>query len=244
MAQWPKSKAYKQRYFVPDLSPEQRVELKSAHFKVIFVAESPFLSEVAPEKDKERRPLCGKAGQDWWSMIGQLVEHGRASGEASQPSKDTSLPRLLELCERAGIAVLNSVQYPLDPKIIEYYDQGADPVASLGFSKIGLTHYKKLKTSDEVEAAIHELRRRLVHSSIVGLPVVSLGNDAQWFVSRALEAKPGEGRHLETVPHPSAWWRAGGKFREKARGQLKALLSQGALERPLRGHVSREVNPK
>jgi hypothetical protein len=213
---WPARRNYHSRYFVPDLSPMARPELKGVKPKIIFVAESPFESEVAPEKESERRPLCGKAGQEWWRMIGAII-----NGEVSN---ETSLKRLLELCRKAEIAVLNSVQYPLDPKIVSYYDELADPLEGLGFTKFSPVSYKKLKTSDNVQTAIHLLRERLADPLLASAPVVSLGLDAQWFVSQALESKVGEGRHLETVPHPSAWWRAGGKFRVKAKEQLTRML--------------------
>ena len=219
MAKWPKIKVFKSRYFVPDLSPEGRPELANLKPQIVFVAESPFESEVAPEACLVRRPLCGKAGQDWWRMVGQIV--------ANETSTVTTLERLLNLCRTARIAVMNSVQYPLDPKIVSYYGPEADPLAALGFTKVPPASYKKLRTSDDVQSAICNLRERLVHPSVIHLPVVSLGNDSQWFVSQALEAPRGIGRHIDTVPHPSAWWRAGGKFRDKARGQLETLLRQG-----------------
>lgn len=219
---WPYYPAHSNRFFVPDLSPEQRSELKSLKPKLVFVAESPHEREVAPEQVLDRRPLCGKAGQEWWKMVGALV-----AGDSSQ---DTSLERLLSLCKRAQIAVLNAVQYPLDPKIVTHYGPEADPASHLGFSKVAPSSFKKLRGTAEVRSAIEALQSRLCHPSLVNVPVISLGNDAKWFVEQALGL---QSRHLQTIPHPSAWWRRGGFFREKAQGQLSALLKQISSSREL-----------
>lgn len=216
MTRWLKQADYKKRFFVADLSPEQRPALADLKPQLVFVAESPHVSEVEPEVASARRPLCGSAGREWWSMLSTTL--------GGDSSRETDLERLLSLCRKAGIAVMNAVQYPIDPKIMMHYGEAADPVTHLGFAKVAPASFKKLKNGEDVEAAIHALRARLIHPSVIDVPVVSLGNDAQWFVTQALKAKPGEGRHLMTVPHPSAWWRKGGAFREKARGQLKELL--------------------
>lgn len=203
---WPKDDAYASRYFVPDLSPEQRQQLKGFSPNVVFVAESPHVSEIEPEVRATRRPLCGKAGLDWWRGIAELI---------GCPFTGVDLESLLGYCRAGGFAVLNAVQYPIDPRV-------ADPVAHLGFSKVQPASFKILKSGPDVCAAIDALRVRLVHPSLRALPVVSLGNDSKWFIERALRDAPA--RHIATVPHPSAWWRRGGFFREKARGQLTEIL--------------------
>lgn len=219
---WPRGEEFRNRYFVPDLSPEQRPQLHDLRAEVVFVAESPHEAETASERLSERRPLCGRAGQAFWKMIGELT--------MGVSSSDTDLERLLSLARRGRFAVMNAVQFPLDPKITLYYGDAADPVAHLGFSKAALASFKKLKSTAEVEAAVSLLGERLVHESVRHLPVISLGNDAQWFVNQAL-GEAAATRHLMTVPHPSAWWRQGGKLRERARAQLKELLA-GKIARP------------
>lgn len=220
MMHWPKGTIYKKRFLVEDLSPEQRPLLASLVPKLVFVAESPHVSEVEPLRLKERRPLCGSAGREWWSMVGRFV--------SDEDSKATDLERLLLLCRRGRFAVMNAVQYPIDVKIVAHCGPQSDPIAALGFTKVAPASYKKLKAGDDVQAAIHALRERLVHPTVRRCPVVSLGLDAQWFVERALDAKSGGGRHLMTIPHPSAWWRQGGKLRERARSQLEGLLAPQA----------------
>ncbi|MEW6057859.1 MAG: hypothetical protein AB1540_14725 [Bdellovibrionota bacterium] len=214
MTQWPKDQYYRERFFVPDLTPEQRSQLKKLKPKLVFVAESPHESEVAPEMRAERRPLCGKAGREWWQKIGQILK--------DEDDKSTELGRLLELCLAGDFAVMNAVQYPLDPKITLYQGEEAAPVRGLGFSKVSPYSYKKLKDTEAVRRAVQNLRERLNHSSLVHALVVSLGNDAQWFVNQALQGSLE--RHLETIPHPSAWWRQGGKLRTRAELQLTSLL--------------------
>ncbi len=212
---WPANAAYRDRYLVPDLAPGQRSQLGSFRPGLIFVAESPHINEIEPDDLAARRPLCGKAGQAFWRMIGGLL--------ADEDSPDTSLVRELKLCQLGNFAVLNAVQFPIDPKVMQATGPAADPVTHLGFSKVAPTTYKKLSSTESVETAIELLRARLVHPSLAHAPIVSLGNDAQWFVNRAV-GLVGQGRHLMTVPHPSAWWRQGGKLREKARAQLTELL--------------------
>ena len=213
--EWPANAAYRARYEVPDLSPEQRSQLGIVRPGFIFVAESPHINEIEPENRAERRPLCGKAGQAFWRMIGSLI--------ADEDSADTSLARQLKLCQLGNFAVLNAVQFPLDPKVMVVTGPAGDPGVHLGFSKVAPTTYKKLSSTKNVEAAIALLRARLTHPSLADALVISLGNDAQWFVNRAV-GTVGQSRHLMTVPHPSAWWRQGGSLREKARAQLTQLL--------------------
>ncbi|MBI3542971.1 MAG: hypothetical protein HY075_06840 [Deltaproteobacteria bacterium] len=217
---------------MPDLTPAQRSQLVDFSPEIAFVAESPHVSEVAPDLIELRRPLCGKAGQAFWKMVGELVE-----GEASQ---DTSLERMLRLARAGRFAVLNSVQFPLDPKVCAEFPE-ADPVAHLGFSKIPPASYKKLRAGRDVPRAVELLRERLVHPRLAGAAIVSLGNDAEWFVSAALGQAAGEGRHVAKIPHPSAWWRQGGKLRERAREQLTELLVKGL--RPSRNAASARARP-
>ena len=44
---WPRNDVYRKRFFVPDLSPEQRQQLKAIEPKIVFVAESPHERERA-----------------------------------------------------------------------------------------------------------------------------------------------------------------------------------------------------
>jgi hypothetical protein len=203
------------RYFVPDLSPQFHPEIKSFRPNVVFVAESPHVNEVEPEKSKERRPLCGAAGKAWWAMLGELRE--------GAPVIDLSLTSLLSFCQRHSIAVMNAVQYPLDPKITRSFPE-ADPVKALKFAKIaGEFSYKKLKKGKEVRDAIQDLRIRLMHPSVAGLPIYPLGNDADWFIRQALTEQEAAARVLDRIPHPSAWWRQGGLFERIARKKLQSL---------------------
>src|SRR4051794_8604940 len=118
--------AHPGRYFVPDLTPQARAKLRALRPRAIFVAESPHVSEIAPESLAERRPLCGKAGLKWWSLLSELLE--------GQASADVSLERLEEICRKHRIAILNAVQYPLDPKVTAAFP-GANPEQTIGFSK-------------------------------------------------------------------------------------------------------------
>jgi hypothetical protein len=143
----------KTRYFVPDISPVDRPELKSLVPKIVFVAESPHISEVEPEKKAERRPLCGAAGRQWWRKLGEIL--------ANESSDDVSLERMEKLSARNKIAVINAVQFPMDPKVAAKYPE-AEPVGNLGFAKAsGEYGYKKQKKSAEVQEAIQNLRKRL-----------------------------------------------------------------------------------
>lgn len=220
-AVWPRDSGFRKRFFVGDLTPGQRPQLHDFRPKMVFVAESPHVSEVTPEALSERRPLCGKAGQAFWKMIAELVL------KSADTAVDTSLECQLALCRAGGFAVMNAVQFPLDPKVMVQFPR-ANPVENLGFSKVPPASYKKLRAGRDVEHAVEWLRERLVHPAIGGVPVVSLGGDAEWFVAAALGEAVGEGRHLMKIPHPSAWWRQGGKLREKARGQLADLLREPA----------------
>lgn len=204
------------RFLVPDLSPMDRPELRSVVPWVVFVGESPHVQEVEPETLRERRPLCGAAGRQWWQLLSEVAE--------GAPDSDVSRDRLLVFCQEQGIAVVNSVQYPLDPKIVAAYPE-ADPVANLGFSKAaGKSGYKRLRDSPAVQGAIASLRARLSHPSLRGAEVWCLGNDSVWFTTRALA---GTGREVSgKIPHPSAWWRRGGFYGRVAREKLGHLFHQ------------------
>ena len=206
------------RYLVPDLSPLDREALSRMRPRFAFVAESPHLNEIQPEEKSERRPLCGMAGRQWWSLLSELLE-----GEANP---DVSLERLISLCLKHRIAVLNAVQFPLDPKISKKYP-GADPIENLGFCKAsGPYHYKKLKNSPEVRKSLQSLRDRLNHPSLSASKVICLGNDAEWFVQRALLSPEEQARLGDRIPHPSAWWRRGGLFGRIAREKLEGILGK------------------
>jgi hypothetical protein len=205
------------RFFVPDLTPQARPALRNCDYHVIFVAESPHINEVEPEKPQERRPLCGAAGRQWWSMLGDLLEH--------DPSSDVGLQRMLSLCCKHQFAVMNAVQYPLDPKIAASFPK-ADPIKNLGFAKAsGPYSYKKMKKSEPVKEVIQSLRERLCQPGLEKTPIICLGNDAEWFVQQALADDP---KLLERVrgklPHPSAWWRRQGVFKKIAKEKLEELF--------------------
>jgi hypothetical protein len=205
------------RYFVPDISPVDRPELKTVVPKIVFVAESPHISEVEPEKKAERRPLCGAAGRQWWRKLGEILNQ--------ESSDDVSLERMEKISSRNRIAVINAVQFPMDPKVAAKYPD-AEPVGNLGFAKTGGEYsYKKQKKSREVQEAIRELRRRLMDPSMKSAIVWPLGNDAEWFVSQALTPEEYEERVKGKIPHPSAWWRQGGLFGRIAQEKLEKIFS-------------------
>jgi hypothetical protein len=206
------------RFKVPDLSPQARPFLSKMKPKWVFVAESPHLHEIEPESIDHRRPLCGKAGQVWWRLLSELLE--------KETSTEVSLERLLKFCWDHQIVILNAVQFPLDPKIAIKFPE-ADPVKNLGFSKASGPHsFKKLKSSRPVQQALDSLGKRLRHPALKEVPVICLGNDAEWFVRQALVEEEISARLKEKVPHPSAWWRRGGYFGRVAKDRLKDLLSE------------------
>jgi hypothetical protein len=203
------------RFWVPDLSPKDRKDLAQTQVRWVFVAESPHINEIEPDRMDQRRPLCGVAGRQWWGLLSELLE-----GEANS---DVSLDRLIHFCKREKIAVMNAVQSPLDPKITKYFPE-AEPVANLGFNKVsGPNSFKRLKNSAQVQNAIHSLRERLLHPQVAQASVHCLGNDAEWFVSQAL-GQESLVRLGEKIPHPSAWWRRGGQFGRTAREKLTEIL--------------------
>lgn len=205
------------RYFVPDLSPIDRPQLDWSRKRIVFVAESPHVSEIAPERRTARRPLCGKAGRAWWKTVSEVVE--------GKPNDSVDLERLEALCRDFGLVVMNAVQVPIDSKVTQEFKE-ADPLQLVGFDKGPGPHtYKKLKAQPAVKAAIRDLARRLNASELEGLPIVCLGNDAEWFVTQAL-GDLFSSRVVAKLPHPSAWWRRGGHFGRVAEEKLRLLLSR------------------
>jgi len=205
-------------FLVPDLSPEARVKLARTQPRVIFVAESPHTSEIEPVAIEDRRPLCGKAGKEWWKMVGLLLEN--------ESSEDTTLFRLLRICEEHQIAVLNAVQFPLDLGVAKKFPE-ADPKRVLGFYKgIGEHTYKKMLKSPELKQSLSSLKERLNHPKLAGLPIYALGLDSEWFLKQTFKAKDLKVRYRGRIPHPSAWWRRGGEFREQARVSLQQVFSE------------------
>jgi hypothetical protein len=209
-------KARTTRYFVPDLSPIDRATLKKARPKIVFVAESPHTSEVEPDEQSARRPLCGAAGRVWWGMLSEILEGKR--------SEEVTLERLLAFCQRYEITVINAVQHPLDPKVAAQYPE-ADPVKNLGIAKTTGEFSFKKKNNPVVQAAITDLRERLSDPLLRDAPVWPLGNDADWFVHQALGPEGSKTRVVGKIPHPSAWWRRGGHFGRVAREQLSKIFS-------------------
>ena len=213
------------RYHVPDFSPRDRGELKAMSPCWIFVAESPHVNEVESEDLKLRRPLCGAAGKQWWSLVSELLE-----GHASP---DVSYSHILSLCLQHRIAVMNAVQSPLDPAIARLYPD-AEPVRNLGFRKgTGPESYKRLKAGPVVQAALQNLHERLTHPALAKAPVFCLGNDAEWFVTQALSPAEAAQRVGEKIPHPSAWWRRGGLYGELAREKLEKMFRSERLMWPI-----------
>ena len=146
-------------------------------------------------------------------MLSEILE-----GEANT---DVSLERVLAFCRKNRIAVMNAVQYPMDPniKVLE-----AAPERTIGFHKGGgELSYKKRGT--RVAAALTELRRRLDRPELAGVRVHPLGNDADWFLKQALGPDAYASRVGVKVAHPSAWWRQGGRLGREARTTLHQLLT-------------------
>jgi hypothetical protein len=186
--------------------------------RFVFVAESPHISEVEPDELGQRRPLCGAAGKQWWGLLTKLLE--------GTENSDVSLKHLLDFCSRHDIAVMNAVQFPLDPKVSKLFPK-ADPVKNLGFCKVsGEYSHKKLKKSDPVQSAILALRTRLQHPSFKDATIHCLGNDSEWFVLQALGQDEAFERMGEKIPHPSAWWRQGGLFGRIAQQRLSQIFGK------------------
>jgi hypothetical protein len=216
------------RYFVPDLSPIDHPEADWSKARIVFVAESPHVSEVTPERKSDRRPLCGMAGKVWWKAVGEVLE--------GKVSDDVSLARLLALAERHGLIVINAVQLPIDSKVTKQFPE-ASPVRLLGFDKgPGPKTFKKLKRTEAVQARVKALAERLNSRELSGLPVVCLGNDSEWFVKEALGKERFSTQVICKLPHPSAWWRKGGYFGRVARENLERILK--TVKKPTAGSRS------
>lgn len=206
------------RFFVPDLSPSDRIALRGVKPNLVFVAESPHIHEIEADELEQRRPLCGTAGKQWWGLLSEITE-GRSC-------TDVSLNHLIEYCLKHQITVMNAVQFPLDPKIAKPYPK-ADPLKNLGFSKAsGPFSFKKLKASPQVQRSIESLRKKLDDPAIKDAKIYCLGNDALWFVSQALGKEEFDQRVREKIPHPSAWWRQGGFFGRVAKEKLLKILKK------------------
>jgi hypothetical protein len=205
------------RYFVPDLSPLDRRLLKSAEVEHVFIAESPHISEIEAEAEELRRPLCGMAGRQWWTMLAEVL------GENEEVTLTAESLQLF--CRKYRLAVLNAVQYPLDPKVTKRF-QEADPVKNLGFQKAsGPYSFKRLRGTEPVQTAIRLLEQRVRHPSLSQAKIHCLGNDAQWFLGHALAPYPEDfQRYVEKIPHPSAWWRQGGFFGRVAHEKLSKIF--------------------
>lgn len=211
------------RFFVPDLTPNARRELQNLQPRFLFIAESPHLSEVEPDELLQRRPLCGMAGRQWWGALAEVLEK---KPKLDSALVDVSLEKLIQNCLKYKICILNSVQFPLDPKITKKFPK-ADPLLNVGFYKgPGEKTYKKQKNSIEMKKALASLRDRLQSPKIAQVPIYCLGNDAEWFLNLALEKNEIEQRYLGRIPHPSAWWRRGGYFGKVAKEKLTEIFSQ------------------
>ena len=175
--------------------------------------------EVEPVEIDCRRPLCGAAGRQWWKKLGEIL--------GGSSSEDVSLDRMLELASLNRIAVLNAVQFPMDPKIKAKFPE-AEPVGNLGFAKAaGDTGYKKRKNEFGVQRAVANLRSRLTDPRLTKPWLRPLGNDAEWFAPKATSRKKNYSEPLVPgkIPHPSAWWRRGGLFGRIAQEKLEEIFS-------------------
>ena len=199
-----------ERWRVPDLVPNG-VELCA-----IFVGESPHKDELKPEKKVERSPFRGSAGRRWWQEI-----FGCAG---LQLQNDAQVPPKAELeyvCHKLRIAVLNAIQYPIDPRITKHYpacvpreylkfDKGTRDRNGNGKGPFGYkTVFDDQDCTDPVGEAIMDLARRLKFFSNMPAQIVCLGNDSQWFVRQAIRRLPAGcalwGQEPVTIPHPARW---------------------------------------
>jgi hypothetical protein len=137
---------------------------------------------------------------------------------------DVSLARLAQFCRAHGLAVMNAVQFPMDPKVQSVFP-AALPSLTIGFSKApGAEFYKKAKGTPSLQIALDSLRRRLSHPSVKDCPIYCLGNDSEWLVQQALGKEGFAARVKGRIPHPAAWWRQGGLFGRIAREKLNAIF--------------------
>lgn len=204
------------RYLVPDLAPAERLSLQKVKPRFVFVAESPHIHEIEPETLTERRPLCGAAGKQWWSLLSELLE--------GKSNSDVSLSQLEAFTRKHAIAVMNAVQFPLDPKVAARFPD-ADPIKNLKFNKVaGEYSFKKLKKSPAVSEALQSLAARLNHPALANAPIYCLGNDSLWLVTQALGPEEAKKRVQDKIPHPSAWWRSGGHYGRVAKEKLQKIF--------------------
>lgn len=224
-----------ERWLVPDLVPDG-VELCA-----IFVGESPHKDELKPQDQVERSPFRGSAGKQWWQEI---------FGCAGLPfQREAQVPPKTELehvCRKLRIAVLNAVQYPIDPKITQHYpacvpreylkfDKGERDRKGNGNGK-GPFGYKTV-LDDQYRAGpvgerIIDLARRLRRFSKMPAQLVCLGDDSEWFVSRAIQQLPLGCVLTEqspvTISHPARWkyssQKPGKNYRADAARTLKQLI--------------------
>jgi hypothetical protein len=239
--QWPKSKEFSDRFFVPDLVPDSGPGNRGP-LRAIFIGESPHRDEVSPEAPWERSPFRGVAGREWWEALSRYL---------AQPIVMRPVPRrevLEESCSELGIAVMNAVQYPIDPKIVMHQGAACDPRAQLGFEKgagpFGYRAVLKAKGPDNAVAwAIQDLARRL--EKLDARRIVCLGNDSRWFTEQAQqllpESSPFRYAELQTIPHPSSWWR-NADYRRRALEVLREIMSGPGAPRASRD--SSRAHPK
>ncbi|MBI2711751.1 MAG: hypothetical protein HYX41_02645 [Bdellovibrio sp.] len=182
---------------------------------------SPNRRFFVPDLSPLDRPLLKSAtmaGRVWWTMLAEIL------GENDEV--DLSAESLQHFCRKYKIAILNAVQYPLDPKVAKRFPE-ADPVSNLGFQKAtGPYSFKKQRPNECVQTCIQSLAARVRHSSLAGAKVYCLGNDAQWFLGHALGPYPEDfQRFVDKIPHPSAWWRQGGYFGRVAHEKLSQIFA-------------------
>ncbi len=231
--EWPSHAPYAARFRVEDLIPAVP---SGKPLKAVFIGESPHRDEVASEEADRRTPFRGVAGREWWKELARI--NSEMNGKLLETKPVPSRPVLLELCRELGIGVMNAVQFPIDPKIVQHQGDYSTPLAHLGFEKAtGFGSYKAIfkQSGDEgpVGLAIRDLANRLRALQDQSLQIVCLGNDSRWFVDRAVILLPEDAaiRRLPIlpVPHPSSWWR-NELYRRRAVDALEGLLGTNAAE--------------
>ncbi len=222
---WPVSRAFVSRYRVDDLVPPPG---EWSRLRAVFIGESPHKDEVAPEDPRERSPFRGMAGREFWTEVAKYL---KAPGMTRPVPPRAELERI---CTELGMALMNAIQYPLDPKIALHYGEGCSPAEQLGFEKAtGPRGYKAIAKKggpgNAVDAAIRDLVQRLSKLQSARAQLVCLGNDSCWFVERAIAGLPAEAALLSqpvlTIPHPASWWRNAAN-RTRASETLRTLLAR------------------
>jgi hypothetical protein len=230
------------RWLVPDLVPTG-VELRA-----IFVGESPHKDEVKPKNKGERFPFRGSSGRSWWVEIFDCA--ALSLGATPLPALSDVPPRLeLErVCRDLRIAVLNAVQYPIDPKITKHYpscvpreflkfDKGTRDGKGMGNGKGPFGYKTVLQVQDCVDPVggrVSDLAWRLRRFGQMPAQVVCLGHDSKWFVNQAMRRLPQDcalaRQPPETIPHPARWrfsgHQSGKDYRADAVRVLKRLISE------------------